>query len=122
MRMYRLLCTMDELADGSARGFSTTGGDDDVFVVRRGDAVYGYRNRCPHNGVGLEYQKDMFLSADGSEIVCYAHGAHFDITCGRCTYGPCLGESLQRVTLKVEGGHVMMMWPISEPTAPARQA
>jgi nitrite reductase/ring-hydroxylating ferredoxin subunit len=100
---------MDELADTGARGFSTSGGDDDVFVVRRGDALYGYRNICPHNGVALEYRKDMFLTADGSEIVCSAHGAHFDIASGRCTYGPCVGESLQRLVLKVENGRVMMV-------------
>jgi nitrite reductase/ring-hydroxylating ferredoxin subunit len=107
--MYQWLCMLDDLADASARGFSSTGGgDDDLFVVRRGDAVYGYRNVCPHNGVALEYRKDKFLNADGSEIVCSAHGAHFDIATGYCTYGPCLGESLQPLPLRIEHGRVMI--------------
>jgi len=106
---YRPLCRLDELADPGARGFRVRGqGDDDVFIVRRGAAVYGYRNRCPHNGVALEYQKDRFLNAAGSEIVCSAHGAHFAVETGYCTYGPCQGDTLEPIPLLIDNGRVMM--------------
>ncbi|WP_114240635.1 Rieske 2Fe-2S domain-containing protein [Dyella sp. C9] len=106
---YRPLCGLDELPDGGARGFCSSGqGSDDFFVVRRGDTVVGYRNCCPHNGVALEYRKDMFLNAAGTDIVCYAHGAHFDVATGYCTYGPCAGESLEALPIRIEQGRVMI--------------
>jgi nitrite reductase/ring-hydroxylating ferredoxin subunit len=103
----RRLCRFDELTPGAARGFDPDGtGEDSVFVLRRGDAVRAYLNRCPHQNARLEYRKDRFLSADGQHVVCYAHGAHFDPDTGACTLGACLGQSLQPVPCRVEHGWV----------------
>ena len=90
-----VLCRLDELVEGQARGFDPLGtGKDSVFALRHGGEVRVYRNRCPHLEVRLEYRKDRFLSADGSQILCYAHGARFLPDTGLCVYGPCLGQSL----------------------------
>ncbi|MCD9118588.1 MULTISPECIES: Rieske 2Fe-2S domain-containing protein [Pseudomonas] len=89
------LCRLDELVEGQARGFDPLGsGKDSVFALRHGGEVRVYRNSCPHLEVRLEYRKDRFLSVDGSQIVCYAHGARFLPDSGLCVYGPCLGERL----------------------------
>ncbi|ROM83205.1 (2Fe-2S)-binding protein [Pseudomonas brassicacearum] len=89
------LCRLDELLEGQARGFDPLGaGKDSVFALRHHGEVRVYRNSCPHLAVPLEYRKDRFLSADGSQIICYAHGARFLPDSGLCVYGPCLGERL----------------------------
>jgi nitrite reductase/ring-hydroxylating ferredoxin subunit len=98
------LCQLDDLADGSARGFDPYHqGHDSVFVVRKGEAVFAYEDKCPHyqGATSLPWRKDAYLDSDGEFLVCAAHGAQFEITTGLCTAGPCLGESLTRVPLQV---------------------
>jgi nitrite reductase/ring-hydroxylating ferredoxin subunit len=112
------LCRLDELAPGRARGFDPERtGEDTIFVLLRPNGIRAYRNRCPHLGTRLEYRKDHFLSVDGERVICYAHGAHFDADSGLCTYGPCLGQSLEALPCFVENGWV---WLASSParTAP----
>jgi len=100
--MPTVLCRVDEIVDGTARGFALAGAPrDTMFVVRSGDAVRGWLNACPHvDGAPLAWRKDAYLSADGRSIVCYGHGAVFDIETGVCTQGPCLGQSLTPVVLE----------------------
>jgi nitrite reductase/ring-hydroxylating ferredoxin subunit len=115
MRTY--LCKLEELADGKARGFDPGGGrsGDAMFVVRRGDQVWGWRDACPHvDGAPLAWRKDAYLSADGRSIVCYGHGAVFAIDTGVCTQGPCLGQALTPV--KVERDEQGALW-IASPRA-----
>lgn len=98
-RLVRL-CAASELAEGCARGFDpTSSGRDTLFVVRRG-GLHAYLNACPHwAGTPMAWRKDAYLSADGTRIVCAAHGAQFDIETGHCTLGPCLGRRLTRITV-----------------------
>lgn len=99
-----LLGRRDEIADGAARGFDPDGaGRDTLFVVAKGGALYGYRNACPHMaGAPMAWRKHAYLNGDGSRIVCFAHGAQFRPEDGRCVLGPCLGQSLQPVTLEID--------------------
>ncbi|MFT4197872.1 MAG: Rieske (2Fe-2S) protein [Pseudoxanthomonas sp.] len=96
------VCRRDELAEARARGCDPDprSGEERAFVVRREGRVHAYRNLCPHNWRPLEYAKDRFLNGDGSEIVCYAHGAHFLIEDGLCIFGPCEGERLQPLRVR----------------------
>jgi nitrite reductase/ring-hydroxylating ferredoxin subunit len=72
-----------------------------MFVVRRGERVRGWLDACPHvDGAPLAWRKDAYLSADGASIVCYGHGAVFDIETGVCTQGPCVGQALTPVAVQ----------------------
>ncbi|MCU0955927.1 MAG: Rieske (2Fe-2S) protein [Hydrogenophaga sp.] len=96
------LCHLDELPDGSARGFDPhASGRDSLFVVRCGPVLRAWVNACPHHGTPLAWRKDAYLNAAGDRIVCAAHGAQFDIDSGLCTLGPCLGDALKPVELHV---------------------
>lgn len=106
----RALCALDELATNRCRAFRVGEGAWPLsgFLVRKGDAVRGYLNRCPHAGHPLNLRPDDFLTPDGSLIVCCSHGALFDIDTGYCIDGPCAGQSLVPIPLEVEGGWVLL--------------
>lgn len=104
------LCDVVDLVEGRARGFDPYGaGRDTMFVVRRGAAVFAYRNECPHlQNARMAWRKDAYLNGDGSHIMCSAHGALFEIATGQCVIGPCLGKSLRPVALTLDGGRVFV--------------
>ena len=105
----RELCRLHDLADGASRGFGPApGGFTGLFAVRRGGSVFVYVNACPHVGVALDWAPDRFLTADGAQIVCSAHGALFEIGSGRCVAGPCVGDALEAVPVVLEDGRVLV--------------
>ena len=97
------LAHIGDLRDPGARGFDPDGaGYDTLFVVRHGLELRAYRDACPHFGdTPMAWRKDAYLNADGTRIVCHAHGAQFDIASGKCLLGPCLGQHLQSVEIDV---------------------
>ena len=106
----REICTLADMPPDAARGFTLYGDDDEkleLIIWRRGDALTGFVNQCPHMGLPLETFPDRFLSADGDALICSAHGArfHFD---GACFDGPCRGQNLRRVALSVRDGHIYL--------------
>lgn len=107
------LCGLHEIADGAAQGFDPLGqGRDTMFVVRRGDRLYGWRNFCPHYGHDqMAWRKDDYLTHDGARIVCGAHGAEYEIETGICVAGPCIGKRLIAVPLELRAGKVFIAGP-----------
>jgi nitrite reductase/ring-hydroxylating ferredoxin subunit len=96
------LCHIDDLPDGGSRGFDPQrGGQDTLLVVRQGRELFAYADACPHHGTPMAWRKDAYLDAAGQHIVCAAHGALFDIDSGLCVLGPCLGDTLSPVLLKI---------------------
>jgi nitrite reductase/ring-hydroxylating ferredoxin subunit len=98
---------LDQIADGAARNFviELRAGRFHGFVVRRGDAAYGYVDKCPHMGLPLAQKLDEYVAAD--KIVCSWHGALFDIATGACLGGPCPGTTLTRWPVRVEAGTII---------------
>jgi nitrite reductase/ring-hydroxylating ferredoxin subunit len=107
------LCRLDDLEDPASRGFPAGAGEGarGFFLVRRGDAVFAYRNRCPHTGAPLEWLPDRFLDPEGAFIQCALHGALFRIEDGRCLRGPCAGDSLEPLAVAVRDGRVFLLEP-----------
>jgi nitrite reductase/ring-hydroxylating ferredoxin subunit len=106
----RMICRIDELPDPGSRAFTLGTGDWPLrgFVVRRGEGIFAYLNRCPHAGHPLNWQPDRFLTADQALIVCSSHGALFDIASGACMGGPCAGRGLRTIEVEVIEGCVML--------------
>jgi len=104
------LFALKDLADPDSRGFERPGpdGPEACFLVRRGERVYAYRNRCPHTGATLEWRPDRFLTADGELIQCGLHGALFLIETGECVRGPCLGQRLTPVPIVLSAGQIWL--------------
>lgn len=103
------LAALDAIADGAARNFvlQMRGGRFHGFVVRRGEAVHGYVDRCPHAGLPLAQELDAYLSRDGALIQCSWHGALFRIDDGACVGGPCAGARLTPWPVAVLDGAVV---------------
>lgn len=87
---------LDLIADGGARNYVLQIGDKRFhgFVVRRGEAVFGYVDRCPHAGLPLAQALDQYLTPAGALIACSWHGAVFTVEEGACVSGPCAGARL----------------------------
>ena len=85
---------------------SSTGGFE-IILVRVGDRVLGYHNECPHAGRRLDWAPGRFL-IEKDHLVCAAHGAMFKLDSGFCTSGPCRGNGLVPVALRIEDGAVLL--------------
>lgn len=103
------LGALDMIPDGGARGFELAIAQTRFhgFVVRRGDQVQGYVDRCPHVGLPLSQARDGYLNVDGNLIQCGGHGALFSIANGVCVAGPCLGQRLLCWPINVCDGVLM---------------
>ncbi len=101
------ICHLNDIEDGQARAFPHPQRESNsIFIVRCADQAWGYLNMCPHMGVEMEFQKDKFMSFDNTHIQCSMHGALFDITTGVCNWGPCCGQSLVKINIKITNNHV----------------
>lgn len=103
-----VVCSMSDIPSQRARGFQLTSVDDDgtekafnLVIVRWGKQVFGYVNRCPHDGVNLDWERNQFLDSNGIRLMCGKHGALFELGTGVCIDGPCKGKALQPVALSI---------------------
>ena len=105
---FQVLCHLDEIPAGGAKGFRGAAGTfTGVVAVRQGDQVYVYENACPHIGTPLDWTPDRFLSADGQFLICATHGATFTIADGACISGPCRGDRLTPVNFVIRDGVIL---------------
>jgi len=102
------ICGLNEIPSQKARGFQLMIVAEDgshkpwpIIVVRWGRQVFGYLNRCPHDGINLDWERNQFLDQNGIRLMCGKHGALFELGTGNCVDGPCKGKSLTPVALTV---------------------
>ncbi|MGC4000966.1 MAG: Rieske (2Fe-2S) protein [Anaeromyxobacter sp.] len=102
------VCALAEVPDGGGHAVVFGQGRDafDLLLLRRGQAVFGYLNRCPHQGLPLDVAADQFLVEEGQRVVCGHHNATFSLDDGRCLGGPCTG-GLEPFAVRVEGDAVV---------------
>jgi nitrite reductase/ring-hydroxylating ferredoxin subunit len=100
---------LDQIADGAARNYVLQIGANRFhgFVVRKGEQVFGYVDRCPHAGLPLAQQLDQYLTPDGGLIACSWHEAIFTVEEGTCVGGPCVGAKLSPWPVTVSEGRVV---------------
>lgn len=107
------ICSLSDIPSQKAKGFVLMRLDENgigrpwpLVVVRWGRQVFGYVNKCPHDGVNLDWERNYFLDPNGIRLMCGKHGALFELGTGVCVDGPCKGKSLQQVTLSVLDGDI----------------
>lgn len=74
-----------------------------VVVLRSGDHVKAFVNRCAHFGVPLAAKQEQLIFKPHISISCNVHYARYRWSDGVCEYGDCEGESLSPVPLHVSG-------------------
>ena len=79
-----------------------------IILHRDAAGVRAWLNVCPHAGRRLDFLPGQFL-LDQGRLVCAAHGATFRLTDGECVAGPCRGEHLRAVPVRVEGGEIRLL-------------
>jgi nitrite reductase/ring-hydroxylating ferredoxin subunit len=85
-----------------------TGRAYEIIVVLDGDGEpHAYRNECEHIAVPLALFVDSMFVADS--LLCATHGARYRLEDGYCFEGPCVGQSLTRLPLVVDGGVVRVV-------------
>ncbi|NVB39719.1 Rieske 2Fe-2S domain-containing protein [Pseudenhygromyxa sp. WMMC2535] len=101
------------LAIGEVRvfDFERDGEAFEGFVVRHQGGLSAFLNRCPHWNVDLDMGERRFYSRVVGRIFCVNHGALFEPSSGYCESGPCLGASLERFELRLEGEHALVEVP-----------
>ncbi|MFN8126384.1 MAG: non-heme iron oxygenase ferredoxin subunit [Candidatus Nanopelagicales bacterium] len=76
MTEYVAVCTLDDLADGTARGVEIDGTP--IVVARVGDEVFALHDVCSHAEVPLS---EGVVDPDAT-ISCWLHGSRFDLRTG----------------------------------------
>lgn len=106
----RLLRTLDSIPDGGlVEAEAVLDGDAESLVLhRRGNEVRAWLNVCPHAGRRLDWAPGQFLVSKEGLLVCAAHGASFELEQGECVAGPCRGDALRVVPVRVEKGEVRL--------------
>ena len=115
------ICASSEVEEGG-RGVRfpvTAGGEDRTgFVIRYGNIIYGYLNRCAHVPIELDWNEGEFFESSGLYLMCSTHGAIYMPETGRCAGGPCRGGSLRSITVFEQGNQIF--WRPDDYVQPAR--
>jgi nitrite reductase/ring-hydroxylating ferredoxin subunit len=111
------VCAASDVVDGKAKVVAVSRGGPaiELIVVREGATVCAYINECAHNSVPLNLLDDYGVESRAYQMHCDHHYAAFRFSDGYCTVGPCEGESLTRVPVRVQAGRVVVARP--EPQA-----
>lgn len=109
----RAIARVDELASGSVKKFWIICQNYrvDGFLINDQGSFHAYVNRCRHMTTPLDFVRDQFLSDDRRHLMCYTHGALYEFATGLCVAGPCKGESLYRLPVRVDDGEVLVGCP-----------
>jgi nitrite reductase/ring-hydroxylating ferredoxin subunit len=109
----RVVAKVDECEAGSVKKFWIICHQYrvDGFLVNDHGCFHAYLNRCRHMTTPLDFIRDQFLSEDRRHLMCYTHGALYEFATGLCVAGPCKGESLYRLPVRVDGGEVLVGCP-----------
>lgn len=105
-----VLCRLDELENPGSRGFIMLrdGEEEEIFVIRDGAEAFAYVNICPHRFLPLNWKPDVFLNFQKTRILCVVHAATFDLRDGSCLGGPCPGQGLETIPLRIDNGVILL--------------
>ena len=105
-----ILCKTTDIEDPGSKSFELKikRKTQSIFVVHKNGEFFAYYNSCPHTGASLEWQEDQFLNLDNELIQCAIHDALFMISSGECIAGPCNGDSLRSLPLKIESDQLTL--------------
>jgi 3-phenylpropionate/trans-cinnamate dioxygenase ferredoxin subunit len=93
------------LEDIAADGSHALVGDEEILLVRQGNAVYALGYLCSHQDKELQGGE-----CDAEAWLCPHHGARFDLKTGKALSMPAV-EPISSYEVKVEQGRVFVREP-----------
>jgi 3-phenylpropionate/trans-cinnamate dioxygenase ferredoxin component len=97
------LCTLDELAPGTARRFEV--GGHRLAVVRIDDDVYAIGDTCTHANISLS---EGDVHAEDKTIECWKHGSEFSLETGEALTLPAT-KAEPVYDVRVDGGDIVVV-------------
>ncbi len=110
--MFVEVARINDLPEAGAKGIELDG--QKFILIRKDTQVFAYRNHCPHRGIPLEWQPDKFLDYEKQFIQCSTHGALFTLDTGECIAGPCTGQSLDPVEVRLTDEKILLQTSSSQ--------
>lgn len=109
----RVISHVEELSPGSVKKFWIICEKYrvDGFLVNERGNFHAYVNRCRHMPTPLDFIRNQFVSEDGKYLMCYTHGALYEFATGLCVAGPCKGDSLYRLPVRIDRGEILVGCP-----------
>lgn len=94
-----VICHLDAVADGHPELFEFPAVADGgkpfrLVLLRSGDALHAFVNRCAHFGVPLAERREHLIFKPHLSLSCNVHYARYRWHDGYCEAGDCAGESL----------------------------
>jgi nitrite reductase/ring-hydroxylating ferredoxin subunit len=106
-----ILCSVTDVPDGGAHVVEAEVTHKPIVVVRRGEHIWAYENRCPHFSVPLDFEPGDIACYRAQVLMCAHHSALFRFEDGHCIEGPCAGSALEAVQVEVSDGYVVLRNP-----------
>jgi nitrite reductase/ring-hydroxylating ferredoxin subunit len=72
------------------------------LLLKSGDTVQAYVNRCAHFGVPLAQRQDLMIFTPHTSLSCNVHYARYRWADGVCDAGDCKGEALMPIPLDID--------------------
>jgi nitrite reductase/ring-hydroxylating ferredoxin subunit len=112
----RVVARVEEVKPGSVKKFWLICQNYrlDAFLINDHGNFHAYVNRCRHMTTPLDFIRDQFFSEDGRHLMCYTHGALYEPATGLCVSGPCKGESLHSLPVRVYQGEILVSCPAGD--------
>ncbi len=113
-------CRLDEIPDGGGHVVTVGDGSDALGAVllRDGEKVIAWHNRCPHFGQPLAKRDEWLIVRERQSLSCNVHYARFDWHDGTCTDGDCVGDRLTAIPVEIRSGMVVVASPAGEAGTP----
>ena len=112
---WQSICQQAQLVPGSTLEFEIIQNSTELgtmpltgFMFLHEGHPRAYLNRCPHLGVELNWMPGNFMDTDKQFIQCASHGALFLPGTGECIAGPCQGDSLTALDVRIAGGQIQI--------------
>jgi nitrite reductase/ring-hydroxylating ferredoxin subunit len=102
-----ILTRLESIADGGAALVSI--GSFRVILLRSGNEVFAYVNRCMHFGVPLAENVAHLGVKPHKSIQCCVHYARYRWRDGYCEFGDCEGDSLMIIPVSVINSNVVIV-------------
>jgi ketohexokinase len=73
-----------------------------IVLIKYEEEVKAYENNCPHQDVPLNEAYKIDVNPFEKTMKCSVHDAYFKVEDGYCVEGPCMGEELEPIPLRID--------------------